>query len=77
MILETQEEKDAFKFVCGLASQATDRICNDLEKDDSKKFGHLKVETEDDGKIVMRNIEMDFDIIHWLQSQVKENKKWD
>ena len=70
MILETQEEKDAFEFVCKLASMATDRVCNDLEKEDMKKFGHLLVDTDDEGKIVQRKIYLDFDVIHWLKKQV-------
>lgn len=72
MILETQDEKNAFNFVCGLADMATDRGCNDLEKEDEEKFKHLLVETDDGGKTVMRPITMDFDVIHWLKKQKKE-----
>jgi len=72
MIIENEDELNAFKFVCNLASLATDRICNDLEKDDIKKFGHLKVESVDvDDKTFMRPISLDFDIIEWLKKQVR------
>lgn len=74
MILETKEEKDAFKFVCELASETTSRRgCNDLSDDDIQKFGHLKVETYDpyEKKTEMVNVRMDFDILSWLERQVR------
>jgi hypothetical protein len=72
MILESQDEKNAFEFVCKLADLATDRICNDLNIEDRIKFNHLLVETDDEGNIIMRNITMDFDVIYWLKNQVKK-----
>lgn len=77
MILETEDEKNAFEFVCELADKATDRICNDLEKKDQDKFKHLEVETTEmpENKVIMRPITMDFDILHWLKGQVKIKDK--
>ena len=75
MILETEDEKNAFEFVCRLADMATDRVCNDLNKEDYDKFKHLEVETTEmpENKVIMRNITMDFDVLHWLKKQVKED----
>ena len=72
MILETQEEKDAFEFICKLADERTNRICNDLPKEYVKKFQGLQVESSNtDGNKFLRQVTMDFDIIHWLKKQIK------
>lgn len=77
MILENQDEINAFKFVCKLAGEATDRICNDLEEEDHNKFKHLFVKTFDMGleREVDVNIGMDFEVIHWLNSQIEEDEE--
>jgi hypothetical protein len=74
MILETQEEKDAFAFVCKLADERTDRICNDLDKEYLEKFKNLKAESYDpyEKKTIERPMTMDFDVIHWLKRQIRE-----
>lgn len=74
MILESQEEKDAFEFVCNLASELTDRrICNDLETQDLVKFKHLKVKGDDfDGTPIERNVSYDGDVIFWLKNQIRD-----
>ena len=70
MIFETVEEKEAFKFVCDLASEATNRICNDLSEEHRMKFKSLLVEGEEDGKIIYLPITMDYDVINWLRSRI-------
>ena len=72
MILENKQEKDAFDFVMNLASEQTERICNDLSKEIVEKFKGLTVDTDDGGKIVEREIVFDSDIIQWLEKQVKK-----
>ena len=74
MILETQQEKDAFKFVLNLASDATDRICNDLTNEQCKLFKGLTVDCDDNGVIIQKDIVYDFDVVYWLQKQIKEEK---
>ena len=72
MIFENQTEKEAFEFVCEIASDATSRRgCNDLDSEQLRKFGHLQVETTDEGKQVMRDVMFDFDVLYWLETQVK------
>lgn len=71
MILENEDERKAWEFVRQLASMATDRICNDLEKEDEEQFKHLLVDCDDDGKIIQVPIKMDYDVLHWLIKQVK------
>ena len=73
MKLENNDEKEAFEFICKLASERTDRICNDLEPEDEKKFKHLKVKTfdMDTEREILTNVEMDFDVIQWLKDQIE------
>jgi len=74
MILETKEEKDAFEFICKLASELTDkRGCNDLEKEDLEKFKNLSVKSEDiiDKTTFSREVVFDSDVIQWLRNQNK------
>lgn len=72
MIFENQDEKEAFELVCDIASEATSRAgCNDLDSEQRKKFGHLQVETTDEGKQVMREVIYDFDVLYWLQTRAK------
>lgn len=66
MILESAEELDAFEFVCDLASSACDRGCNDLSPEMVKKFSGLTIPCDEDGKIVQRPIQYDFDIVAWF-----------
>lgn len=72
MILETEQEKEAFKFVCELAGLATDRICNDLEDEMIEKLKGCLVDVSDNGKIVQTKIIMDFQVIEWLRNQTNE-----
>jgi len=75
MILETQEEKDAFDYVWELASEITDRRgCNDLTQEEITKFKNLQIETTEmpSGKVYLRPATMDFDIVWWLKKQVKQ-----
>jgi len=74
MILESEDERNAFKFVCKLASNATDIICNDLEPKDYEMFKHLNVPTYDveEKTEIMTNISADYDVLYWLQNEVKE-----
>lgn len=75
MILETKTEKIAFDFVCNIASELTsNRGCNDLEQKDVEKFKGLTVDIDDEGNIIQREIVYDFDILYWLQTQVKSKK---
>ena len=79
MILETKEEKEAFEFICNLASELTDRRgCNDLDLDDKNKFCHLIIQSSDtNGDKFFRKVTMDFDVIQWLRGQIKEDGKFD
>ena len=70
MILESDDERNAFKYVCELASRATDRGCNDLDSTEHKMFGHIQC--PQDGNNEPRNILYDFDILYWLKCQVKK-----
>lgn len=74
MILETKQEKDAFEFVCGLASLFTDRtICNDLDASEENKFKHIRCERRTaDGKLdAVTPAQYDSDVLCWLEEQVK------
>jgi hypothetical protein len=74
MILETQQERDAFKFIYDIASESTSRSgCNDLTNEERDKFKGLEVETTDtDGTKFMRPVTYDFDVLFWLENQVKK-----
>lgn len=75
MRFDNEDEKKAFEFVCKLAEKATDRICNDLEKEDYNNFNHLVVESSDEkGKKFMRTVCYDFDVIFWLKAQEGDKK---
>ena len=72
MIFESNTEKRAFEFICGLASELTDkRGCNDLEESDLKAFKDIVVWSEDEGKTFSRKALYDFDIIRWLDKRIK------
>ena len=79
MIFESELEKTAFDYMSSLASECTDRRgCNDLENEMREKFKGLTVPGEDtDGSIFQREINMDFDVCHWLILQIKEVEKND
>jgi hypothetical protein len=72
MILENDDERKAFQYICELAGTATDRICNDLDDDDRDTFKNLKIEIDDGGKTIIEAPKMDFQIIWWLRQQVKK-----
>ena len=73
MKFENDDEKNAFEFVCQLASIATDRICNDLSKEDYEKFKHLNVLSGDiKGNTIVDGVKYDFDVIEWLRGCVEE-----
>ena len=73
MILETEEEKNAFEFVCELASERCNlRGCNDLSQEDMKKFKGMMVDREDEGEIFKDKVKFDFDIIFWIENKAKE-----
>lgn len=75
MILETEYEREAFDFICELASELTSRRgCNDLPEDIRKKFESLGLaakSSDTDGKVIPRPITYDFDILWWLAEQVR------
>lgn len=72
MILENEDEKNAFEFIYELANRLSDMcVCNDLTKEDKQKFKHLVVDTDDNGTIIERPITFDFDVLYWLQKQIK------
>lgn len=77
MILETQDEINAFKFLCDLANESTNRICNDLEPNQQQAFGHLLVKTFDmeTESEIDKNVEMDFEVVNWLIAQVTPNSE--
>ena len=78
MILENQQEKDAFDFICQLASELTSRNgCNDLDKDIFNKFQEQTITSEEiDTKTQKTNtferkIMYDFDVLHWLKERTR------
>lgn len=76
MILESMQERIAFKFVCDLAdAETSNRGCNDLDDKHVELFKGLTVASEEidakSVKIIQRPITMDFDILFWLKKQVK------
>lgn len=75
MILETEKEKEAWEFVKKLCDKATDRICNDLENEDYEKFKDLNVKSYDifDKEVIDVKVQMDWQVVEWLNNQVKEN----
>lgn len=74
MILETEDERKAFEFICNIASdEFSRRGCNDLSTEDEKRFGHLLVQREDvDQTIFLDAVKFDFDILEWLKIQIKK-----
>ena len=69
MILESEDEKNAFNFIYNIASETLGNAgCNDLDSDMCKKFSHLKVPSDDE----LRPIIYDFDILFWLKNQLRE-----
>lgn len=74
MRLDSKDEKEAFEFICELASELTGRRgCNDLNPPEKQKFKHLKVIRGDVyGKKVEENITFDFDVIHWLKAKIED-----
>jgi len=75
MILETEDERSAFDFICGLASeQIVNKEHNELKKPFDETFGHLKIRnSKGDGLTgIPRKIMFDFDVLFWLQQQVKK-----
>ena len=71
MILETEQEKKAWEFVSSLALSATDRICNDLNQEEVKKFEGLTTDCDDNGIIIEIPIVSDYQVIGWLGGQIK------
>ena len=69
MIFESNDEKNAFEYICELADEACDRICTDLNPREHELFRHLKVKGTDsvEGE-VMNNISQSYDVINWLKS---------
>ena len=74
MIFENEDERNAFEFMKNIASETTERSgCNDLNEEEQKKFGHLKVKSQDtDGSSFMRDVTFDFDVIYWLEERCKK-----
>lgn len=74
MIFESKDEKNAFEFICNICSDTISASgCDDLEADQLKMFGHLKVESEDgDGSKFMRPVVFGGDVLYWLEQQVKK-----
>ena len=70
MILETKQEKQAWKFIKKLVSQATERICNDLGSTDVEKFKGLTTTCDDEGRIIQIPIIYDYQVIEWLGNQI-------
>jgi len=77
MIFESEDEKNAFDFVCYLADEETSRHgCNDLEPEQLKVFSNILVDAQDVNCTKFQKfVTMDFEIIYWLKKQVKEEKR--
>ena len=68
MKIESQMEKQAFDFICNVASKTmTNAGCNDLEKNEEDNFKNIKINRNGE----LDNIRYDFDIIEWLRGQIK------
>jgi hypothetical protein len=68
MILETDEERKAFKFICEYAGEHMGNAgCNDLNE--TEKWAE-KLQVERDGTYLDK-VRYDFDIINWLESRIK------
>ena len=70
MIFESNDEKNAFEYICELAIEATNNICTDLNPKERELFKHLKVFGHDtDGNIIYNNISQSYDVIYWLKER--------
>jgi len=74
MILETQQERDAFEFVLSLADKYTFRRgCNDLTEKEKEKFQGLTIQVSDVlGNTYKTDLWLDSHVIQWLADQVKK-----
>ena len=71
MILENEIEKNAFDYICELASETTDRRgCNDLPMRYDSMFNQCRIKREGEDEFVP--LTMDFDVLIWLRTQIKE-----
>lgn len=74
MKLETLDEIAAFEFVCAYASEAmSSRVCDDLDEEGIKLFGHLQVERgTPEGEVFFDKVVFGGDVVQWLREQAKK-----
>ena len=74
MIIEDENELNAWNYVKRLAFEATDRICDDLDTAEIKIFEGLVTPCEDNGKEIQIPIRRQGQIVEWLSIRTKLNK---
>jgi hypothetical protein len=77
MILESEQEQEAFDLICMLVFDVFNRDCVDVEKEYGEIFKDCYIEeTHDDFlKPILRHLESELDILSWFEQQAKFVKK--